>query len=290
MLDQPRRWTCTAAEYHAAIDVVSRSMLEDFRESPRLFAGYYVNRDIPRPKPTAAMRLGTLVHLLSLEPELATTIRTPPPVSRRTKAWDEFVAAEAAAGREAYSADELAVGREMTAALVAHRDARALLWGRGESEVTVVWKDADPELAQPIDCRARLDRLVERIGKVLVVDLKTTDNPSPEAFARSLYNWGYHRQAAWYCHSAQALLGVLPQFAFVVVRSSPPYEVAVYKLEPEALAIGEMEVRETLRALSRARRTNTWCAPWEMEPQMINLPVWALKRNSGAALAVKEHP
>jgi hypothetical protein len=137
----------------------------------------------------------------------------------------------------------------------------------------------------------RLDRLIVRRGS-LVADLKSTNDPSPDGFSRSIYNFGYHRQAAFYCNAAQALLGSLPRFAFIVVRNEPPYEVAVYELEPEAIAIGQHEIRESLRALSRAMATGEWSAPWEgpawertaggLQPPKINLPYWARKQGERA--------
>ncbi|MCY1004029.1 PD-(D/E)XK nuclease-like domain-containing protein [Nannocystis pusilla] len=160
--------------------------------------------------------------------------------------------------------------------------------GNGSSEVAITWRDADTGL----DLRARLDRLLVRRGS-LVVDLKSTDDPNPEGFARSMYRFGYHRQAAFYCAAAQALHGTLPRFVFVAVRNEPPHEIAVYELEPEALAIGQHEIRESLDELSRAIRTNDWQAPWEGpawesgQPPKINLPQWALKQGE-RALAIKE--
>ena len=166
-----------------------------------------------------------------------------------------------------------------TGKTAAAKAARSLIFGPGESELAVTWRDDDPELAQPMGCRARLDRFLVRASGTLVVDLKSTEDPRADAFSTSMARYGYHRQAAWYCRAGHELTSTsLPRFAFVVIRSEPPHEVAVYELEPEAIAVGDAENRETLRALSRALHEKNFASAWECDVQKINLPAWARKR------------
>lgn len=299
-----RDWT--AERYHSD-SRTSRSDLELFRADP---AAYHAIKtgELEREE-TAALWRGQLLHLAVLEPaEFARRVVVAPETD------DDFKGAGAKARRESWKR-ELAAwrARQPADAIIVDADdkdlarvhgmahairtlqtpnakqARGLLFGAGETELTITWRDEDPELAQPMGCKARLDRLlVAPSAGVLVVDLKSTEDPSEEGFARSIGSYGYHRQAAWYCHAAQALIGTsLPRFAFVVVRSTPPHTVAVYELEPEAIAIGAAEIRESLRALSRAMADNNWTAPWERGVKKINLPLWA-RRKGELMLAAKE--
>jgi len=299
-----RDWT--AEQYHADARN-GRSDLELFADDPNTYHAIKVARTMTR-TPTAAMRRGTLLHLAVLEPaEFKRRVVIAPETDddfkgKGGKARREAWKAELARWRASQPADaivldedckELAQVEGMARAIrtlqtPAAKAARALLFGPGETEVTITWRDEDPALAQPMDCKARLDRLLVRATGTLVVDLKSTDDASEDAFTWSIEKYGYHRQAAWYGHAAQALVGSsLPRFAFVVVNSEPPHTVAVYELEPEAIAIGAQEIRETLRALSRARAENDWTAPWERAVKKINLPYRA-RRKGEQALAAKE--
>ena len=290
------RQAWTADEYFAS-SAVSNSDLKLIRESIRLYAGRK-NGSIPDTD-TAAKRRGRLLHLAVLEPhEFERRVVTAPTIDddfRGTgaKARREKWKAELSTWRASQPADAIVVDaddrvleqvRGMARALAesttkAAKAARALLSGAGENEVSITWTD-ETAARSPIDCRARLDRLIVGQRSALVVDLKTTDDPSPDAFARTIASWGYHCQAAWYCQAARELLGTVGvRFAFVAVRSDPPHEVAVYDLEPEAIAIGHAENRRTLRELADAIADERWEAPWERGDDdkgftRINLPVW----------------
>ena len=286
------RHNMTAAEYFA-LPAISRSDLELARESLKVYQGRK-DGTLPGPNETRALRIGRLFHLAALEPALFERTVTVAPTTD-----DDFTGTGAKARREAWKAlleswhealpdgmivadpAELLTVTSMVHSLRTTQTgaasvARRLLFGRGESEVTVTWTDEGTgDLTKPMACRARLDRLIERTASVSVVDLKSTDDPSPDEFARSVARYGYHRQAAWYSTAAEALTGVRPSFAFVAVRSSPPYEVSVYELEPEAVEQGERENRETLAELSRAMATGNYAASWESGVTTINLPKWA---------------
>lgn len=298
------RHNMAAAEYFA-LPATSRSDLELARESLKIYQGRK-DGTLPGPSETRALRIGRLFHLAALEPALFERTVTVAPTTD-----DDFTGTGAKARREAWKAlleswhealpdgmivadpAELLTVTSMVHSLRTTQTgaasvARRLLFGRGESEVTVTWTDSGPDLAAPMACRARLDRLIERASTVRtpsgwrragtavsVVDLKSTDDPSPEEFARSVARYGYHRQAAWYSTAAESLAGVRPSFAFVAVRSSPPYEVSVYELEPEAVEQGERENRETLAELSRAMATSNYAASWESGVTTINMPRWA---------------
>lgn len=146
-----------------------------------------------------------------------------------------------------------------------------------EREVAFTWRDD----GTGIDCRARLDMLRLRAGSAAIVDLKSTEDPSPHEFARSAARYGYHRQAAFYSRPIREIVGAAPMFCFVAVRSTPPHEVAVYRLTPEDIAAADKQVDRALRQLAACVETNTWAAPWESPTaQTLNLPRWALEENA----------
>ena len=76
--------------------------------------------------------------------------------------------------------------------------ARDLLWDfpGASSEQAIVWRHPSGVLI-----RVLIDRLVpyeDGAGRPcwFVADLKSTDDPSPDAFRRSVVKYGYHRQGA----------------------------------------------------------------------------------------------
>ena len=73
----------------------------------------------------------------------------------------------------------------------------------------------------------------------LIVDLKTTMDASPDAFARTAANFNYPLQAAYYVDGLQAAGIASPDavtsFVFLVVEKTPPYGVAVYTLPEDAI-------------------------------------------------------
>ena len=268
------RWPCTEAEYFAS-PRLSRSRLEVFMDAPRLYAGRYITGDIAEPAPTAALRWGRLVHLRVLEPyEFRHKVFVKPPtLNRRSNAGNTELDRLEAEGMLAVSMEEERRLEAIAAAVLAHPLAGRMVEG-SDREVAYTWRDD----ATGLDCRARLDLVSIRRGAAVVVDLKSTDDPSPRAFGRSAGNYGYHRQAAFYSRPIRELVGTPPMFCFIAVRSTAPFEVALYKLHPEDLVAADAQLDRALKQLAECTDTNTWSAPWESPTvQSLDIPRWALE-------------
>lgn len=271
-----------AAAYHLRPEISSHN-LGDIRQAPAIYAW---KRNHPE-DPTPSMRFGTLFHLAVLEPELfeAETILLPDdapsrPTSRQRNAkkpspdtvaaclwWDGFEVE--AIGKEIVTPDEFEKLSAMAAAVRAHPAASALLALVGATEPSLFW--IDQETGQPLRCR--MDRLIPT--KRLILDLKTTNDASPEGFAKSVANFGYHRQAAFYTDAANLLADTDGyQFAFIAVEKEPPFLVGVYTLTPEAIAQGRVENREALATADACLRSGNW--PGYSDSVVgLDLPRWA---------------
>ena len=93
-------------------------------------------------------------------------------------------------------------------------------------------------------CRCRPDFWRE---DDIIVDVKTTEDASPEEFSRSLAKWRYHVQAPFYMDGIELATGRRPKgFVFLVVEKKPPYAVAAYTLDPESIELGRSEYRADL--------------------------------------------
>jgi hypothetical protein len=259
------RHDLTNAEYHSS-PAISKSGLDLIRKAPAL---YKWRRDNPS-EPTPAMRLGTLTHSAVLEPEdfSAGTIVRPDGIDRRTStgkaAWTEFE--QLAIGKEIISAEESAKLAAIRDAVRAHPAAAKALAGSPTIEQSIFWE------SDGIACRCRPDAVTER---GVIVDLKTTRDASPDGFAKSVAQYRYHVQAAYYSDGYEAAFGEPPRgFVFIAVETEPPYLVAVYVASEAMTSRGRMDYQQDLDTFRECRDTDTWPG-YATAPITLDLPKWA---------------
>ena len=253
------------AEYHA-IEAMSSSGAKKMLQSP---AHYRLMRDT-QIEPTEAMRIGTAVHTLILEPNRADEVVALPEVNARTKdGRAELEAWHAAnAGKQGFASDTLARIHAAVAAVRAHPGATMLL-SDGEPEVSLLWRDSQYD----VQCKARDDWLRRDGG---IVDLKTTRDASADGFGRTIASFMYHVQAAFYWIGHEHLFDRSPEFfAFVAVETEPPFGVATYVLQSDAIRAGMRHVEVALRRYREALDSGHWPGYAE-EIQPISVPRWAL--------------
>jgi exodeoxyribonuclease VIII len=248
------------ADYHAD-PAVSASHLHAVAASPYHYWKRFVDPQRQRLEPTAAMRLGTLVHCAVLEPDqLLQRFGVCGP--RNTKAGKDQAAEMAAAGIEAVTEADMALALSMTAAVREH-PAAALLLRSGKAEQSFWWDDQSTGLR----CKCRPDWHTAST----VVDLKTTTDASPAGFAKSVVNFRYHVQAQHYLAGTFA-----SRFIFIAVEKTYPFAVGVYELDAEAMAHGAELRRVNMQTIADCRAINEWPGYGAgIEP--LSLPGWALR-------------
>jgi hypothetical protein len=196
---------------------------------------------------TTAFVIGRVLHAMILDP-------APPAVAvyegkvRRGKDWEAFEAEHA--GETILKRDELADVAAMRAAVLAHPRSAAL-FAEGEGEVSMVWEQ------HGIKCKGRLDWLRPDGSWV---ELKTTEAIKPARFARQAGHYLYHAQVAFYAGGLAEITGEESPAPphLVTVEKKPPYDVAVYTVEGDAIEAGQRKVDGWLRKLAEARRTGQW--------------------------------
>jgi hypothetical protein len=282
-----------AAEYHAW-DAASNSRLSTLLRSPA-----HMYHEVTHPHdPTDAQVLGDATHLYVLQPEVAPTRYV---VAGQCEAFSKAGAPCANAGKHlragrwfcgvkghdpeggalgehtltVLTLDQDAVCGGMAAAVRAHPAARQLLDALTETELSVVWDDA-----AGVRCKLRTDGLAGGLG--VVVDLKTTTDASPDGFTKSIFAYGYHRQAAFYLRGLAAA-GVAPTpdiFTFIAVEKLAPFAVAVYQVRPDAIEAGTRQIERLLETYRRCDESGTWPGYGD-EPMQISLPAWAWNQIDG---------
>jgi hypothetical protein len=222
---------------------------------------------------TEAMRLGTLFHLLVLEPHRqADGVAVAPKVNKRTKAGREEMAEweKSASEKLVVTEDQLAAALRMRDAVMTHPAAGPLLNSLINREIDCFWKD--PFLR--VDCKAKIDG----VTPTALVDLKTTIDATPSGFSRAIFNHCYHTQAAWYMHGVHAAKIASPtEFFFVAVEKTEPFEVGVYRVGREALEIGMVQVNGWLNDYYERNKRNDWVS----FPSIVDVevPAWMRKES-----------
>lgn len=257
-----------AEEYHSGGEV-SASFLKTF--SAKSPAHAQAERLAP-PQETPALRFGRAVHARILEPEaFEKRYAIAPRVDRRTKLgrelWEIFQAGHPNA--EALTEDEAVLLDGIAGAVESHPLAPDLLQG-GEAELSGFW--TDPEHGLPCRCRPDYARLADGV----LIDLKTAVDASPAAFARSIATFGYAIQAAHYAEAVRILTGErLRDWLFIVVEKTPPFAVAVYRLDSDALRAGHAARCRALHRLAECMASDRWPG-YSEHIEAIGLPAWAI--------------
>lgn len=155
-------------------------------------------------------------------------------------------------------------------------------------------------------------------GQNMVVDLKTTDDASPEGFAKSIANWRYDLQHPYYLDGLREAIrqsgGKLPKeaakgaaelsaywvdketgelcrcrpdfwrgepkhFIFIAVEKKPPFAVGVYVLDAESVELGRAQYRIALNRYAECMKSDSWPGYGD-KIQTISVPAWHANKNA----------
>lgn len=285
------------ADYHRW-DAASNSRLSVLRRSPAHLKAY-----MAEPIDTAALQLGSACHSAILEPDdfqqrylLAERCEAMKKTDGKRCSNMGIVYDGSAGwycgvhGSEAQQDTTVTIlsradydrTLKVRDAVHAHRAAK-LLPQSGQRELSVVWKDDVTDVL----CKARLDGHSPAIAGGVIVDIKTTKDASKRAFEKSIWTYGYHRQGAFYLAGAKASGFAAEHFAIIAVENTPPYAVAIYRLDDGALDAGFLEVFGTITPEGRAGgllaryadcvTRNEWPG-YSEDVQDVALPPWAFSQ------------
>jgi len=224
-----------------------------------------------------AFAIGAYTHALLLDPKSIDDgfIRIGS-IDRRTKEGKELWAS---AQRRAESTgariinDEQVTLAEMMAQSVYENPAAARLLNTAlEREVTVIGEIA----GRP--AKAKIDAIYSLAGANMIIDIKTTESASPQAFAASAAKYGYYHQAAWYSRLIrQTSYGECTEFLIIAVEKTAPHLCAVYRVPQIAIEISDQKLDELARRWWAVKEGDSTGYPQtitELEP-----PAWWLKNS-----------
>lgn len=256
----------TNAEYHAA-EGLSKSDLDLIHKSPAYYR--YIKEN--KREQTASMLLGSVFHKLVLEPEtFAAEYAVCPAADRRTRAGKELYRSFVDSLHESVEVitdDVYQTAYAMAEALKNHPIASKLLTN-GKAERSFFTEFCGVK----IKCRPDWLR-----NDGIVVDLKSTQNASPDKFPKSAYDFRYHVQAWWYLNALRTVGIEATDFMFIAVENIPPYHVCVFAADDIMLALGENDAKADLAVYKKCLESGNWHG-YEEKIHSLSPPAWALKR------------
>ena len=268
-------------DYHQN-PALSHSKLETFRRRPALFYKKYIAKSLPAVEESSAFRIGSSAHTAILEPgqyNRRYAIK-PDSIDRRTKDGKiAFAAFEAEnIGKTIVSQEEHDQVSSMFHAVNFHKLASQLL-SAGMAEAS--WRTQG---AMPLQCRTDWFNSAGcelSNGRPYVADLKTVESLDEQAFSnfqKAVFRYGYHRQAGFYLPLITEITGApVWDFFFIAIEKVEPFGVAVYRLSDDAVARGQDESIEDLRAIKACMDSGIW-PNIEEKLHELGLPKWYDKK------------
>ena len=267
----------TNNEYHAH-PALSASGLKLLNKTPAHYYAQYLAPDRVKPEPTKAMKLGTMIHTACLEPHLFDDQYAvmPDGITRQSKEGKQLHADIIASGKEPISNDELKLALDTSAAFLAHPLIMQLRKIPHKIENSIFCT------INGIPVKMRPDFMIEPCEQYpngLIIDLKTTEDASPQGFAKSVCNYEMHIQAAFYkrLFTLHYKTGIEPDFLWFAQEKSAPFLNAVYRCHDALTEYGHAEVDRLLDVYRVSQLTGEWFG-YNLGIADIELPAYALNK------------
>jgi hypothetical protein len=258
----------TNEEYHARPGV-SASMLKSMARGWRTFEAEHITKTAPR-KETPAMALGTAVHTALLEPGRfdAEYAACPPECSdKRTKAYKTW--AESIDDMKVLLQEDVAAIKSIEESVRRDDFASQLLAADGHIEKSLEWIEND------VLCRMRFDK----IAGPFCIDIKTCQDATPEAFAKTIASYRYDLQASHYLSGLTSNgIGWGMRFVFIAVETASPYRVRCYEMCDDDFDKADEDRVALLLEYRRRLELGDWSEPGEGVLTKVFLPNWFAKR------------
>lgn len=140
----------------------------------------------------------------------------------------------------------------------------------GHIEHSLFWNQGD------VLCKTRPDFFNEKC----VIEIKTTRSAEKYDFARSIYNYGYHVQAALQLDGIEAVTGIRPAyFVFICIEKKAPFVTAEYLLGESDIQEGRRLYQQGINIYRQCLAANRWHG-YNDGLQEINLPTWSKSTNT----------
>lgn len=215
----------------------------------------------PQIETDAATDLGSLVHMLALQPELFSSTYVVAPIfdRRSNKGKAEAAAFEWQVQQSGLIVIEESMKRKadnMVASMMAHPEFHRILTAADlKTEVSILWIDEQTGVL----CKCRCDTLVPINDHAIVMDLKTTAKIDDVKY--SIRDYDYAQQQVHYTEGLKANGAAFVHWYFGFVSSTVQlkrYPVRFIQLRGETVEEAELKQRKRLRDFAYALKNNDW--------------------------------
>lgn len=243
-----------------ALVALNFSGAKELLKSPAHYQSYLArNRE-----ETKALRVGSYVHALVLEPAKAVTkFAVAPECDKRTKEGKAIFAdweATKPEGATVMTAEEAVMCEAVANAMSNARNALGITFT--ETELMFLSDDNGVPVKTAIDA----------IGSDgYLYDLKTTEDASPQGFLKAVRAYRYNLQAYVYRTAFERAFKQRPLgFRFIVCEKEPPYATAVYEIGPELMSYAVADWERARKLWADCTESNVWPG-YPSEVQVVDL-------------------
>lgn len=279
-------------EYYRHYDAVSQSTLKEYKKS----GAHGRASQIKDKEFKKHFNLGDAFHRATLTPKRfeETTAVIPDempdskgvikPTDKKMNSYKEW--AEKNHDKLILSSDERNTVVDMMASVHSHPIAGKIL-GSGRPEVSAFTEMNAPwfngrtqkmEIAR-VRVKARFDWL-HTINSIppLILDLKSCEDARPEKFSKSILDWGYHIQAAFYLDIAWLCGYEAESFKILAIEKEPPYACRLYTISEKAIERGREEYQMLLGTYAACEKHQQWDS-YPEDDFTIDLPEFYYRRS-----------
>lgn len=253
---------------------IGSTALKTYMQNPMLFAGQYVTKTMPMPTPIPAFAIGHAVEALVYG--WGDKVITSDMATATSKAHKEAVAANP--DKIVLTTKDYDLVNTMADA-VCKTEHYATMIANGAAQ------QAERIHMQDFDLQCKFDWIITEpnpaqvewfgTGNAIAIDFKTTASMrgSYSNFERGVRTYGYIEQAALYqiIHFEQT--GIIPDWFWFVVEKDYPFEVQMFRADPDWLTLGRQRVRDAIESLNNRFATGNW-ANTEERIETLYQPAW----------------
>lgn len=261
-------------------DAVNNSLLQKIATNTPAHGRSYL---LAPPEPSKDMDIGSALHCRVMEPtEFPRRYVIAPKVDRRTKkgkeTWEVFQSS--LNGKTILTDADYEMVDGMGKAIENH-PSQIIEWVRGgEREVCIVWVDEKTGLL----CKARLDIVFAYGQNTAILDIKSTRDAAPHWFRRSIYNYGYHQQMAFYrdgwhrlTENWPLIVAVAAEKKELILDDGPMWPIAIYQIDSKSLQLGRQDYEKALMQYADCQKSGKWPA-YSDRIELLELDDWMLRR------------
>jgi hypothetical protein len=261
--------------YHNDYSRISKTMLQQFCESPAIYNEIYNLRTMQPKAPTKAMELGTILHAVLLEDKRLDEIIAVYPESC-LKSDGSLNGKPAAQFREdnpgvvcVKNADHIHECLQAVTNSFLREWLSIIQNDQVYREKFIKWEDILP-------CRALVDCFYVSGDAVYVYDIKCTAQFPPNAFNRTARNLRYWLQEAHYSIGLKKLYDRPIVWRWVVIETVKPYRVQMRWYDSRSAEIARDYRNSKMRDLKSRMESGDWSDgyeqsmvvnPWEVETE-----------------------